>query len=145
VALSQALTYLEPLLKESGAVVEHDLLPTITAEQYPITLLFQNLISNAVKYRDAARKPRVHISARHEGSGWVFSVSDNGIGIDTEHLESIFLPFKRLHKREHSGTGLGLAMCRRIVERYGGQIVVESTPGEGATFRFTVPDAAGKT
>jgi PAS domain S-box-containing protein len=143
-ALSQALGYLEPLLRESHAIVEHDHLPSIRAEQYPLTLIFQNLVSNAVKYRHAERLPRVHVSARRDGAAWVFSVSDNGIGIDPEHFQSIFVPFKRLHKGKCDGTGLGLAMCWRIVERYRGQIMVESSVGKGSTFRFTIPDPGGE-
>jgi two-component system CheB/CheR fusion protein len=143
-ALELALEYLEPMLKETGAIVTHDELPTIAAEEYPLTLLFQNLISNAVKYGDPERPPQVHLSARHADSTWIFTVADNGIGIDSEYFDSIFVPFKRLHKGKYPGTGLGLAMCRRIVERYQGHISVESTPGEGSTFRFTVADHGGE-
>jgi two-component system CheB/CheR fusion protein len=141
--LGQALDYLEPLLQENGAVVSHDGLPTIKGEQYPLRLLFQNLISNAVKYRQPEKPPQVHVSAERQDSKWVFSVSDDGIGIDPQYFEAIFVPFKRLHRGAHPGTGLGLAMCRRIVERYHGQISVESKDGQGSTFRFTVPDAGG--
>ncbi|MBV9772290.1 MAG: PAS domain-containing protein [Bryobacterales bacterium] len=143
-AVDQALEFLELTLKESGAKVTHDYLPTIAGEQHPLTLLFQNLISNALKYRHPERAPRVHISARRQDAAWIFSVTDNGIGIEPKDFESIFVPFKRLNRGTHPGTGLGLAMCRRIVERYHGQILVNSANGQGSTFQFTVPDSSGE-
>jgi two-component system, chemotaxis family, CheB/CheR fusion protein len=143
--LDDALAYLEPVLKETAAVITHDPLPTIRGERYPLTLLFQNLISNGVKYRQPGTTPEIHVSVQRQDSGWMFAVTDNGIGIDPQHFETIFIPFKRLHnKGTHPGTGLGLAMCRRIVERYNGRILVDSANGYGSTFRFTVPDADGE-
>ena len=126
-SLEKALTLLEMPIRDSGAVVTHDSLPGVMAEELPVTLLFQNLIGNAVKYRRPEAAPHIHVSARAAGARVVeFSVSDNGIGIEAEHLETIFAPFKRLHGLEYPGTGLGLAMCQKIVERYGGRIRVES-------------------
>ena len=139
--LKQVLVVLKLTLEETGATVTHGPLPTIAGEQHPLTLLFQNLISNAVKYCDPKRAPEVHISAQRQDGAWVFSVSDNGIGIEPQYFESIFTPFKRLNRGAHPGTGLGLAMCRRIVERYHGQIRVDSVNGQGSTFQFTIPDS----
>ena len=141
--LEKALAYLEMPVRESDAVVTHDSLPTVTAEEFPLTLLFQNLIGNAIKYRRQDQPPRIRVTARHSDGSWNFSVSDNGIGIDSEHLETIFAPFKRLHGREYPGTGIGLAMCQKIAERYGGRIWAESTVGQGAAFHFTLPTKGG--
>ena len=104
-----------------------------------MTLLFENLIGNAIKYRQTEAAPRIHISTRADARVVEFCVADNGIGIEPEHLETIFAPFKRLHGHEYSGTGLGLAMCQKIVERYGGRIWAESTYGDGSAFHFTIP------
>jgi light-regulated signal transduction histidine kinase (bacteriophytochrome) len=102
-------------------------------------LLFQNLVGNAIKFHSSDRTPVVRISARREGELWLFSVSDNGIGIDQQFYERIFVIFQRLHtKEEYPGTGIGLAMCKRIVERHGGTIRVDSHPGEGSFFHFTL-------
>jgi light-regulated signal transduction histidine kinase (bacteriophytochrome) len=118
--LEKALAHLQVVIQESGAAVTHDSLPTVIAEELPLTLVFQNLISNAIKYRQEELQPRIHVAARTRGGVVEFSVRDNGIGIETEHLEKIFAPFKRLHGQEYPGTGIGLAMCQKIVERYGG-------------------------
>jgi two-component system, chemotaxis family, CheB/CheR fusion protein len=141
--LGKALVYLEMPIRESGATLTHDSLPTVTAEELPLTLLFQNLISNAIKYRREDQPPLIHVSAARSAGTWTFSVTDNGIGINTEYLETIFAPFKRLHGREYPGTGLGLAMCAKIVERYRGRIWAESTLGRGAAFHFTLPAKGG--
>ena len=140
-ALERALMNLERTIAESGAVVTHDLLPTILADKGQMIQLFQNLVGNAVKYRGAAT-PRVHISAvEPRPQEWVFSVRDNGLGIERQYFEKIFGVFQRLHTREEfPGTGIGLAICKRIVERHGGSISVESEPGRGSTFWFALAD-----
>jgi two-component system, chemotaxis family, CheB/CheR fusion protein len=141
--LEKALAYLEMQVRESGAVVAHDPLPTVMGEEIPLTLLFQNLIGNAIKYRRPDEPPRISISAAREGGAWNFAVTDNGIGIDAEFLQVIFAPFSRLHGREYPGTGIGLAMCQKIVERYRGRIWAESAKGRGSTFHFTIPAKSG--
>ena len=137
--LERALAYLEASLRESGGAVTHDPLPVVIAEETPVTMLFQNLIGNAIKYRRPDAPPSIRISAERSGGSWNFSVTDNGIGIEAEHLQTIFGPFKRLYGREYPGTGLGLAMCQKIVERYGGRIWVQSTFGQGSVFHFALP------
>ena len=137
--LQQALVNLRGAIEESGAVVTHDPLPTVLADEMQLIQLFQNLVGNAIKYQNPG-VPRVHISAaKNGGEKWIFSVQDNGLGIDSQYFERIFGMFQRLHKREEfSGTGIGLAICKKIVERHGGSISVESQPGEGSTFRFAL-------
>jgi PAS domain S-box-containing protein len=139
-ALRQALMNLARAIEESGAIVTHDPLPAILADKRQLIQLFQNLVANAIQYRSAA-SPRVHISAvRHEPGEWTFAVRDNGQGIEAQHFERIFGVFQRLHNREELfGTGIGLAICKRIVERHGSRIAVESEPGKGSTFRFALP------
>lgn len=140
-ALEAAVARLAAPIAEAGALVTHDPLPDVVAEPTQLGQLFQNLVGNAVKFRSAAR-PEVHVSARRDGAGWRFSVRDNGIGIAPQHADRIFVVFQRLHsKEEFPGTGIGLAICKRIVERHGGRIWVESEPGRGATFHFVLPDA----
>jgi len=125
-------------------VITHDPLPTVMADGMQLVQLFQNLISNAIKFHGEER-PRIHISAKQEENEWVLSVRDNGIGIDPEYHERIFLIFQRLHGRgEYAGTGIGLAICKRIAERHGGRIWVQSELGKGSTFYFTIPVAGGK-
>lgn len=138
-AVDKSLTYLARSMQESGTVITRDPLPTVIAEEFPLTLLLQNLIGNAIKYRRPEATPRIHLSARRDAAAWEISVADNGIGIETKHLDTIFAPFKRLHGKEYPGTGLGLAMCQRVVERYRGRIWVESKIGQGSTFHFTLP------
>lgn len=140
--LQKALSNLEASIMQSGAFITTDHLPTVSAHETCLLQLFQNLIGNAIKYRGEA-SPQVHISATKRGAGWVFSVRDNGIGIDPQYARQIFGIFKRLHGHQYPGTGIGLAICQKIVERYGGQIWVESEPGKGATFYFTVPAENG--
>ena len=137
--LSQALINLQVGIDESGAQVTHDPLPIITADGTQMVQVFQNLISNAIKFH-GHDQPKVHISATQQRAEWVFSVRDNGIGIEPQYMEQIFTIFKRLHGREYPGTGIGLALCKRIVERHRGRIWVESDPGKGTTFYFTIPD-----
>jgi chemotaxis family two-component system sensor kinase Cph1 len=137
--LEKALTNLQVLIKESGAQVTFDPLPTVSADSTQLVQLFQNLIDNACKFRDDAT-PQIHVSARLESGQWLISVSDNGIGIDPEYADRIFIIFQRLHSREEfSGTGLGLAICKKIVERHGGRIWVEFGNRKGTTFCFTIP------
>jgi two-component system, chemotaxis family, sensor kinase Cph1 len=109
------------------------------AEEVMLTQLFQNLISNSIKYR-REETPRIHVSARRDAQGWLFAVRDNGIGIDPQDAERVFGMFKRLHGSEIAGTGIGLALARKVVERQGGRIWVESQAGRGAVFKFTIPD-----
>jgi PAS domain S-box-containing protein len=138
-ALDHALSNLEVAIKESGAVITRDDLPTVMADETQLIQLFQNLIGNAINFR-GDDKPSIHISAGRRPNEFLFSVRDNGIGIDPGQYERIFQIFQRLHtKSEHSGTGIGLAVCKRIVERHGGLIWVESEPGSGSTFFFTLP------
>lgn len=140
--LTEVLVDLSAAIEEGGASVTHDRLPTVQGDRSQLGQLFLNLVANAIKFR-AEAAPRVHLSARREGAQWRFSIRDNGIGIAPEYAERIFVIFQRLHTRtEYAGTGIGLAICRKIVERHGGRIWVESQPGPGATFCFTLPMAA---
>ena len=135
----QTLNNLRSILDEKEAVVTHDPLPIIEADTTQIGRLLQNLIGNGVKFRGEAR-PRVHVSAKRENGMWCFSVQDNGIGIDSKYQDKIFEVFERLHDEStYEGTGIGLAICKKIVERHGGHIWVTSDPGQGSTFYFTIP------
>ena len=138
-ALQSALMNLRGAIDESGAQVTHDPLPGVMADEMQLTQLFQNLVGNAIKYHREG-VPTVHVSAARSGEEkWLFSVKDNGLGIDARHFERIFGMFQRLHGRdEFAGTGIGLAICKKIVERHGGEIWVESEPGNGSTFRFAL-------
>jgi PAS domain S-box-containing protein len=139
VLLDRVLGDLMVTIEESGAVVSHDPLPIVRADETQIGQLLQNLIGNAIKFCNQ-EPPLVHVSSKRNGKGWIFSVRDNGIGIDPQYAERIFVIFQRLHKREdYQGTGIGLAVCKKIVERHGGRIWVESEPEKGATFYFTLP------
>jgi two-component system, sensor histidine kinase and response regulator len=135
--LEDALTNLRQSIDESGAAVTHDPLPQIFFDRAQLGQLFQNLIGNAIKYR-GERRPEVHVAARQEDQHWLFSVTDNGMGIEDEYRQTIFEPFRRLHGKGLPGTGLGLAICARIVEGFGGRIWVDSEPGRGSVFYFTV-------
>jgi PAS domain S-box-containing protein len=144
-ALQQALLNLRGAIEESGALVTHDPLPAVLADDMQLIQLFQNLVGNAIKYQPPG-VPRVHVSATRSGAKkWSFAVQDNGLGIDSQYFEKIFGMFQRLHKREEfAGTGIGLAICKKIVERHGGSISVESEPGQGSTFRFTLEGSERK-
>jgi len=138
IVLGKVLSNLEMAIRESDAVVTSDSLPSVRISDVHLQQLLQNLISNALKYR-SERRPRVHLSAERTDTHWVIAVKDNGIGIAKQYSERIFGIFKRLHGTErYAGNGIGLAICQRIVERYGGRIWVESEPGEGSTFYFTL-------
>ena len=137
--LGHTLASLAEAIRESHATVTNDPLPEVFMGEAHLQQVLQNLIGNALKYRDQD-PPRIHVSVSQRGVFWCFSVADNGIGIDPQYKEKIFGVFKRLHHdRNTSGTGIGLAICQRVVERYGGRIWVESGIGKGSTFFFTVP------
>jgi signal transduction histidine kinase len=137
--LASTLDDLAATISESRAVVTSDALPIVTADDVQLRQLFLNLIGNALKYR-REEPPRIHVGVRREPSAWHFTVTDNGLGIPSEHLKDIFNVFRRLHGDDRPGTGLGLSICKRIMERLGGQIWVESQEGLGSTFHFTIPD-----
>ena len=139
--LATTLFNLQAAIAESGALITSDSLPTMVAEEVALIQLFQNLISNSIKYR-GDEAPVIHVSAERDGEGWRFAVRDNGIGIDPKDAERVFGMFRRLHGIEIPGTGIGLAICRKVVERQGGRIWVESEAGRGATFKFTIPPPA---
>jgi light-regulated signal transduction histidine kinase (bacteriophytochrome) len=140
--LGDALRNLQASLKRAQAQVTHDALPTLPADATQITQLFQNLIGNAVKFH-GEQPPQIHVGVRREPGSWVCSIRDNGIGIEPQYFDRIFQLFQRLHTRKHyPGTGIGLTICKRIVERHGGKIWVESRLGQGTTFFFSLPDAA---
>lgn len=138
-ALQSALMNLHSAMENSGGTITSDPLPWVTADGSQLTQLFQNLIGNAMKFR-SADAPRVHVGVREAENEWVLSITDNGIGIEPQYFERIFVMFQRLHgKGEYPGTGIGLAICKKIVERHGGRIWVESEPGRGCRFCFTLP------
>ena len=148
-AIDEVLKNLDLALKQHNVTVTCNPLPTILADRFQVVQLFQNLIGNALKFR-AKRNPCITISAEQKGREWLFSVFDNGIGIAEEHKDLVFKIFQRLHTRtEYPGNGVGLAICKKIVEHNGGRIWVESELGHGSNFRFTFPaavaDKAGKT
>ena len=140
---SAAISNLKVAIQESGASITHSALPQVLADKVQLTQVFQNLIGNALKFRrDGA--PQITVAAVRRDNEWVFSVHDNGIGIEPKDFDRIFVIFQRLHTRqEYAGTGIGLALCKKIIERHGGRIWVESTPGQGSTFFFTLPVIQG--
>jgi light-regulated signal transduction histidine kinase (bacteriophytochrome) len=137
--LNKALLNLQESITNSGAVVTHDSLPTVWAQEAILVQVFQNLVGNAIKYR-GEKPPQVHVSAaKNSKDEWVFSVRDNGIGIEPQYAEKIFTMFNRLNGNKYPGSGIGLALCRKVVERLGGRIWVESGQGRGSEFSFTLP------
>ncbi|MFW9873283.1 MAG: PAS domain-containing protein [Candidatus Thorarchaeota archaeon] len=145
IALSDVLDNIQTVINESNAKITHDKLPTIEADKSQLKQVLQNLISNGIKFqREDA--PIIHISVKEQDNNWLFSVQDNGIGIEAEYADRIFVIFQRLHtKSEYPGTGIGLAVCRKIIERHGGKIWLDSQPGVGSTFHFTIPKKMKKT
>ena len=140
--LTLALQDLDPQLREAGAVVTHDPMPVVMADPAQLLQVFVNLLSNAATFRQPDVAPRIHVGARRADGWWEFSVSDNGIGIEEQYFDRLFVIFQRLHTRDaYPGTGVGLPLVKRIVERHGGRVRVESTPGTGSTFFFTIPAA----
>ncbi len=141
-ALEHAVAKLRPSIDETHAVVDHGALPSLLADPDQMGLLFQYLIANAIRYR-GYRPPQIQIASQRQGPDWVFSVRDNGIGFDPAHAERIFIIFQRLHGQDpYPGTGIGLACCKKIVERHGGRIWAESDPGRGSQFFFRIPASA---
>lgn len=138
VPLNMALLELDAAVRESGATVSYDALPKLEMDTMRMSQVFRNLIGNAIKYRSEA-PPRIHISADTKDSECVVSISDNGLGIDPKYADTVFVLFKRLHGRDKSGSGVGLAVCKEIVEHHGGRIWFDSTPGRGTTFHFALP------
>ena len=138
----QVLHHLRYLIDTEGAVITFDELPIVQANDDRLAQVFSNLITNAIKYR-GNRKPEIHVTATEHGTEWIFKVRDNGIGIDMKYADEIFILFKRLHgSEEYDGSGIGLAVCKTVIERFGGEIWVESEPGNGSTFFFTIPKIA---
>jgi histidine kinase len=144
VLLDKVLESCRVIIEEGGAAVTRDPLPTINGDEGQISQLFHNLLTNALKYQKLGSRPEVHVSAQRTANEWLFSFRDNGIGIAQEHCEQIFVIFKRLHKKtEYPGTGIGLALCQRIIEGRAGRIWADSKLGNGSTFYFTWPDIGG--
>ena len=138
--LNMVLSNLSVSIDENNANITHDPLPTVSADQSQMVQVFQNLITNAIKFK-GQNTPEIHISTKKDENDWKFGVTDNGIGIDPKHQEQIFEVFKRLHTREeYPGTGIGLSIAKKIIQQHGGQIWVESEPGKGTTFYFTIPN-----
>jgi len=142
IILQQVISNLHAFITEKRAVVTHDTLPEIEADPLQMTLLLQNLIQNGIKFQASDRSAQIHISAgRSDKKSWIFSVRDNGIGIEKKYLERIFVIFQRLHGvSDYPGTGLGLAICKKIAEHHGGKIWVESEFGKGSNFYFSIAD-----
>jgi two-component system, chemotaxis family, sensor kinase Cph1 len=140
--LNNVRVNLSVAIEEAGALVTSDPMPSVPADAGQLEQLLQNLVGNGIKFRNGDR-PVIHVGAVESEHHWEFSVRDNGIGIEQQYFERIFLLFQRLHdKGEYPGTGIGLALCKRIVERHGGRIWLESSPGKGSTFFFTIPKLA---
>ena len=138
-ALAEGISVLKDRIEQTGASITAPILPTVRGDTAQMAHVFQNLLSNALKYQTNGARPDVQISAKRDGTNWIIAVRDNGIGFEPQYAERIFGLFKRLHKEEFPGTGLGLAICRRIIERHGGRIWAESTLGNGSSFYFSLP------
>jgi light-regulated signal transduction histidine kinase (bacteriophytochrome) len=133
----------QPIIEDCRGSITHDALPVVLADGEQMVQLLQNLVDNSIKFR-SKEPPRIHIGARQMSERWLFFVRDNGIGIDPQYTDRVFVIFQRLHSRDdYPGTGIGLAICRKIIERHGGHIWVDSEPGKGATFYFTLPPVEG--
>jgi light-regulated signal transduction histidine kinase (bacteriophytochrome) len=143
VPLDMALVELEMTIRDAGARVTSDVLPVWEMDSMRISQVFRNLIVNGIKYRSPERAPHIHVSAVQAPRECVVTVADNGLGIEQQYAEQVFVLFKRLHGREKSGSGVGLAICKQIVEQHGGEIWVESLPGKGSKFKFTLPGTPG--
>lgn len=140
--LDNVMKDLEVQIRETDATVTYSDMPVIPADEAQMTGLFQNLLQNAIKFRQTDTKPRIDITCVQDGPYYSFRVHDNGIGIEPQYFDRIFVIFQRLHSREeYPGTGIGLALCKRIVERHGGTIRIESIPGKGSSFHFTIAGA----
>jgi len=140
-ALRWAIENLRAAVADSAAKITHGELPTVPADPSQLAQVFQNLLANAIKYRTPENAPVIHVGAARLDGEWLFSVADNGIGFDPEYANYIFAPFRRLHShQEYPGTGVGLAICKKIIDAHGGRIWAQSSPGHGATFLFTLPD-----
>lgn len=137
--LAESIANLGAAVADAHAQISHDPLPTLPGDYGQLVQLLQNLVGNAIKFH-GDEPPKIHVGAAQDRGGWRITVRDNGIGIDAQYFERIFVIFQRLHAREtYPGTGIGLAICKKIVERHGGKIWVESTPGSGSTISFTLP------
>ena len=139
IVIQKVMLNLQVAIEQNVARITWDPLPTLQAHEIRMVQLLQNLIGNAIKYR-SSEAPRIHVFAERRAGDWFFSVQDNGIGIEPEYHQQVFGIFKRLHGQTYEGTGIGLAICQRIVERYGGRIWVEPKLGEGSLFCFTIPN-----
>ncbi|HML05460.1 MAG TPA: ATP-binding protein, partial [Methanobacterium sp.] len=138
--LNDALFYLQGAIDDTCAEITHDPLPNVVADKNQLTKVFQNLISNSIKFRKKDISPKIHVSSKKEKNEYIFSVQDNGIGMESQYAERIFTIFQRLHTREeYQGTGIGLSIVRRVIERHRGHVWVESELGVGSTFYFTIP------
>jgi PAS domain S-box-containing protein len=141
-AIQRAMANLQASVQESGTILSQDPLPVVQGNPTQLAQLFQNLVGNAIKFRRKGTTPQIAIKCRQQEDHWVISVQDNGIGIPPEHREKVFAIFQRLHgRKEYPGTGIGLAICKKIIEQHGGRIWVDSQQGEGSTFFFTLPKA----
>jgi light-regulated signal transduction histidine kinase (bacteriophytochrome) len=142
--LADVLSNLKASIDSSKAIIVKEPLPMLLGDKVQLSQVFQNLIANALKFK-GDKQPQIHINAKKQNGEWLFTIKDNGIGFEPEYSDKIFIIFQRLHTRtEYPGTGIGLSLCKKIVERHGGRIWVDSAPGLGSTFSFTIPDMMGE-